>query len=280
MKNPVFINCDSTCLPLADGVADLILTSPPYNANIQYDVWNDCMPWPEYWALASRWACEMFRVSAPGGHAVLNVAIDIRTKPTGASRAKEHRERVDVFPLAMPWVETMKQARWVYRGSHIWLKATAPEEIRRSHARFGHDAVPAIINGGELVLVFLNTTTGRPARPNVKPDYLEDRRARMLDANALWCIHQAQPGRDRNWHPCPWPDELAERGVRRYSWPGDIVLDPFSGTGVVPRVAARMGRIGIGCEISEQCIRNAEARCDVRRAHAPARPKQGRLALK
>jgi len=52
-------------------------------------------------------------------------------------------------------------------------------------------------------------------------------------------------------HPAPFPVELAERLIRMFSFVGDTVLDPFSGTGSTSLAAARCGRNSVGVEIIE-----------------------------
>ena len=53
-------------------------------------------------------------------------------------------------------------------------------------------------------------------------------------------------------HPAPYPIELAERLIRMFSFAGDVVLDPFSGSGTNAIAAARTGRHSIGYEISNK----------------------------
>ena len=61
-------------------------------------------------------------------------------------------------------------------------------------------------------------------------------------------------------HPAPYPEELAERLVRMYSFVGDLVLDPFLGTGTTSVAAARWGRNSIGVEIDPGYMELAESR--------------------
>jgi DNA modification methylase len=59
------------------------------------------------------------------------------------------------------------------------------------------------------------------------------------------------PGASTRLHPAPYPVELAERLIRMFSFVGDTVLDPFSGTGTTSVAAARSSRNSIGVEIEE-----------------------------
>lgn len=64
----------------------------------------------------------------------------------------------------------------------------------------------------------------------------------------------------REGHPAPYPVELAERLVRMFSFAGDIVLDPFSGTGSTAVAAIRTGRSSISIEVEEKYHNMASTR--------------------
>lgn len=64
----------------------------------------------------------------------------------------------------------------------------------------------------------------------------------------------------RGGHPAPYPDQLAERLIRMFSFAGDTVLDPFLGTGSTTIAAIRTGRHSIGNEIEPKYLKLARAR--------------------
>lgn len=53
-----------------------------------------------------------------------------------------------------------------------------------------------------------------------------------------------------NGHPCPWPREVAARLIQLYSNPGDLVVDPFNGSGITVAEAVKLERQGVGLDIS------------------------------
>lgn len=61
-------------------------------------------------------------------------------------------------------------------------------------------------------------------------------------------------------HPAPYPEELAERLIRMFSFVGDTVLDPFVGTGTTVVAAARWGRHSIGIEVDPRYLDMAQTR--------------------
>ena len=67
---------------------------------------------------------------------------------------------------------------------------------------------------------------------------------------------------ERTGHPCQLPEALLERIVRVSSNPGDLVFDPFAGSGTTLAVAKRLGRDYLGCEMSDQYAEQVRQRLD------------------
>jgi site-specific DNA-methyltransferase (adenine-specific) len=64
------------------------------------------------------------------------------------------------------------------------------------------------------------------------------------------------------WHGCQMPEQLLGRIIRACSHPGEIVLDPFAGSGTTLVVAKKLGRRWIGFELSPNYAARAQARLD------------------
>lgn len=79
--------------------------------------------------------------------------------------------------------------------------------------------------------------------------------ARMRTLNTL----QAQKG--RQMHLCPMQFDIADRLILRLSMEGETVLDPFAGLGTVPYCALRLGRVGVGIELSPEYWQEAAIYC-------------------
>jgi len=61
-------------------------------------------------------------------------------------------------------------------------------------------------------------------------------------------------------HTAPFPEDIPEMAVLFYSYPGEIVLDPFAGSFTTAIVAAKLGRIGVGIELNKHLFRESVIR--------------------
>lgn len=68
-------------------------------------------------------------------------------------------------------------------------------------------------------------------------------------------------------HPAPFPIELPRRLIQLYTFEGDIVLDPFCGSGSTPIAAIKAGRNYIGYDIKEEYVELSEKRIKLHRAN-------------
>ena len=75
-------------------------------------------------------------------------------------------------------------------------------------------------------------------------------------ANNVWHIAPVPPGQLN--HPCPFPEEIPYRIISLYSYPGDLVLDPFAGVGTTLKVAEALGRDWVGYETKEAYVKEAK----------------------
>jgi site-specific DNA-methyltransferase (adenine-specific) len=79
-----------------------------------------------------------------------------------------------------------------------------------------------------------------------------------IGLTTVWRIH---PTAQANGHPCPFPEEIPRRLVAMFTDPGHTVLDPYVGSGTTLRVAKDLGRKAIGIELDERYCEIAANRC-------------------
>ena len=81
------------------------------------------------------------------------------------------------------------------------------------------------------------------------------------EVSDIWYdVHRIKHKRDRDAHPCQLPPKLLERTISMSSNPGELVFDPFLGTGTTVSVAKRLGRAYAGIDIDESYIKISENR--------------------
>ena len=81
------------------------------------------------------------------------------------------------------------------------------------------------------------------------------------DITRMRTLNAEQYAKGQEMHLCPLQLDLVERVIRQFSNKGDVVLDPFAGIGTVPQMAVRMGRRGLGIELSPRYYADAIAYC-------------------
>lgn len=210
---------------IADESVHLVATSPPYyNARAEYASWSS---YAAYLAdMRQVWA-ECYRVLVDGGRIAVNVP-DVYGRPgNGGCR-----------PIGDDTMRSLLAAGFELRGRVIWDKGQA---ARNSFAwgTWLSASNPSLRDGHEVIIIAHKGQAGRPGPA------LVDRKTFLTATVSLWQI----PPAPRCWHPAPWPAEIPRRLIELYTWPGDVVLDPFAGSGTTVQVAQGLGRQGIGIEL-------------------------------
>ena len=221
---------------LPDASVHLMVTSPPYNVGKDYD---EDFSLDEYLAFLRRVWAEVYRVLVPGGRACVNVA-NLGRRP--------------YIPLHTFIIEDWLALGALMRGEIIWNKA-ASSAGSTAWGSWTSAANPTLRDVHEYILVFSKGQFGRAAKDRVntisKDEFLEF-------TKSVWTF-PAEKAR-KVGHPAPFPVELPRRLIQLYTFEGDVVLDPFMGSGQTAIAAAQAGRHYVGYEISEEYVALAERR--------------------
>ena len=227
--------------------ADLVFADPPFNIGYDYDQHKDNMPPAEYMGWCRQWMLAAYSVLRPGGSFWLAI---------GDEYAAELKVRA-------------QESGFTFRSWVIWhytFGVARQSSFSRSHTHllyFVKDGTPTrpITWNADAIRVpsARMTTYGDPRqRPGGKvPDNTWILRpADVPDAFApdsdTWCVSRvAGTFSERcRWHPCQMPEQVLGRIIRACTNPGDIVLDPFAGSGAALAVAKKLDRQYVGIEIS------------------------------
>jgi len=228
----------SECMQgLPDSSVHLAVTSPPYNVGKQYD--ND-LSLEDYLAVLERVWREVQRVLVPGGRLCINVA-NLGRKP--------------YIPLHAEIARQVIALGFLMRGEIIWNKAASasPSTAWGSWMSAGN---PTLRDVHEYVLVFSKGTFKR-ANPAGRLSTIT--RDEFLEYNkSVWNL-SAESAR-KVGHPAPFPVELPRRLIQLYTFAGEVVLDPFMGSGQTAIAALKTGRHYVGYEIDPGYVELAERR--------------------
>ncbi|MDA4122886.1 MAG: site-specific DNA-methyltransferase [Thaumarchaeota archaeon] len=232
----VFCKSSERMDELPDNSVHLMITSPPYNVGKDYD--KD-LTLEEYRELLVKVWGEVKRVLVPGGRCCINVA-NLGRRP--------------YIPLHSFVIEDMNSLGFLMRGEIIWAKE-ASSSSSTAWGSWMSASNPTLRDTHEYILVFSKGSFAR----EVAGRKSTISRAEFLEfTKSVWRF-DAEPAK-RVGHPAPFPVALPYRCTQLYSFAGDIVLDPFMGSGQTAIAAKRTGRHYIGYEVDEGYVRLSEDR--------------------
>jgi DNA modification methylase len=269
-----------------EGCIDLVLTSPAYWTAVQYHGASN--PWSTYDAylvdMLSVWK-QCARVLRPNGKLCINAPV----MPIPKEIIKQHTRHLKNIAFDMEqWI--LSETDLERFGLFVWQKQT-------SKLMFGSYPHPGnIIENNTIEFIVVYVKPGKP--PKFSADVKAANaltRAEWIDfTQQVWFMYPEDVKRDGD-HPAPFPEKLPGRLIRLYtygaagSFPGEIVLDPFAGTGTTCVVAKRMGRRFVGIDINPAYIGRAQERlCEplgpaplllVGRPRYPGRDELSRIAV-
>jgi site-specific DNA-methyltransferase (adenine-specific) len=229
---------------LPEGCADLVFADPPFNIGYEYDVYDDRRAKADYLAWTEKWLAAVERVLSPTGSFFLAI---------GDEFAAEHKVRLDALGLTM--------RNWIVW--HYTFGVNCQKKFNRSHAHifyYVRDPKRHTFNADAVRVPSARQTTyaDRRANPVGKlPDDTwvlrpQETEAHFREDGDTWYVPRVcGTFRERVNHPCQMPEAVLERIIRVASNPGDVVLDPFAGSGTTVAVAKRLGRRYLGVELSD-----------------------------
>lgn len=209
---------------------DLIVTSPPYNVNKNYGASNDNLSYEEYLEFTRKWLEKCYDWAKCDGRLCMNIPLD-----TG--KGEQRSLGVDITYIA-------KQVGWKYRTTIIWNEGNISKVGARGS--FMSASSPHIITPAELVVVMYKEQWKKSSKG--KSDTAKDEFVKWT--NGMWNF--SGESKKKIGHPAPFPVELPKRCIKLFSYVGDIVLDPFMGSGTTIVASKMLGRKSMGIEISRE----------------------------
>lgn len=226
---------DARCLDaIADNSVHLVATSPPYfSARPEYATWST---YRQYLADLLEALEESYRVLCASGRIAVNV-------PMGYGRpGNEH----GYLPIGADFIAMLEEAGFTLRGVIVWDKGR--HVLGTAWGSWLSPSNPSLRDQYELIIVAHKGAARRDGgESTIDPQTFTDA------TSSVWSI----PAARHDWHPAPWPAEIPRRLIELYTFQGDTVLDPFSGSGTTAFCAQRLGRLGLGVDLSEEYVRRS-----------------------
>ena len=233
----IFVQSSENMNELPENCVHLMVTSPPYNVGKEYD---NNLTLGDYRNFLKKVWKEVFRVLVPGGRACINIA-NLGRKP--------------YIPMNAFISADMLELGFLPRGEIIWNKASSVSPST-AWGTFASPTNPTLRDVHEYILVY---SKGRFRRENP-----QNRKATILSSQfieltkSIWTF-PAESAR-KVGHPAPFPIELPYRLIQFYTFDGDVVLDPFMGSGQTAIAARKSGRHYVGYDTEESYVSLAERR--------------------
>jgi DNA modification methylase len=259
-------DCIAGLRKLPDGAVDLAFADPPFNIGYEYDEYDDALESEKYLDWSRQWLGQVARVLKPSGTFWLAIGDEY------AAELKVMLTR-ELNMHCRSWIV------WYYT-----FGVNCKANFSRSHTHLFYmvkDRKSFTFNADSPALRVPS------ARQLVYGDRRANPRGRLPDNT--WILRPQdipqsfQPIEDTwyyarvcgtfkertGWHTCQMPERLLGRIIEACSNPGELVLDPFAGSGTTLAVAKKLGRRYLGFELSKQYARQTKKRLSAIRGGDP-----------
>jgi site-specific DNA-methyltransferase (adenine-specific) len=221
---------------------DLVVTSPPYNVDIEYEGYRDNIPYEKYLEFTEKWLRRVYEILKSDGRICLNIPLDKSRGRTGEGFQSVY---VDVVSIA-------KRVGFEYFSTIIWNESNISR--RTAWGSFASASAPYVIAPVEVIVLLYKHSWKRfeGGDSDITPEEFKEWTL------GLWTFQGENP--KRVGHPAPFPLELPKRCIKLFSYVGDVVLDPFVGSGTTLVAAYLLRRKAIGIDISRKYCEIARER--------------------
>ncbi len=232
-------DCLNILKDIPDNTIDLIFTSPPYNFGLDYKNSQDEHYWDDYFKKLFEIFNECIRVLKWSGRIIVNI------QPLFSDYIPSHHIISKYFI----------DKKLIWKGEILWEK----NNYNCKYTAWGSwksPSSPYLKYTWEFLEIFLKGDLKKIGdKTNI--DITDSEFKEWV--NAKWNI---APERDMNkfGHPAMFPEKLAERVLKLFSFKNDIILDPFNGAGTTTIVAKKLNRRYLGIDISQEYCKIAEKR--------------------
>ena len=220
---------------IPDHSVDVTFADPPFNLKKKYNNYKDRLDFKEYLEWCKKWIREMVRVTKPSGSIFLhNIPKWLTYYTTFLNEKADFKHWISWDAPTAPMGKSLQPSHYGILYYAKEYKKNKYYEVRYPHKRCRKCGYLLKDYGGKKESL-------HPFGPLVSDVWTD--------------IHRIKHNKYRDKHPCQLPIHLLERIILMTSDEGDIILDPFSGTGTTAIAAKRLGRNYIGFDIDENYVK-------------------------
>jgi site-specific DNA-methyltransferase (adenine-specific) len=218
---------------------DLIVTSPPYNVDIKYNSYDDKMSYDIYLNFTKNWLEKAYTLLKDDGRFCLNIPLD-------KNKGGQQCVYADIVTIA-------RKIGFQYHSTIVWNEQNISR--RTAWGSWLSATAPYVIAPVEMIVVLYKKRwkklSGNRESDISKKEFIEW-------TNGVWTF--MGESKKRANHPAPFPVELPKRCIKLFTFVGDVVVDPFLGSGTTLIACLLTERKGIGIEIDPHYCKIARQR--------------------
>lgn len=256
MNSVVHGDCVAGMRSLAAGSVDLMFADPPFNIGYDYDVYHDRQEHNAYLDWSRKWIAAVHRALKPDGTFWLAIGDEYAAELKIISQEVGFHTRSWVI-----WYYTFGvncKQKFTRSHAHLFYFVKAPAKFT-----FRADELENRVPSARQLVY--NDSRGNPVGRLPDDTWIlrpQDMAAGFTAGEDTWYIPRvAGTFKERaGFHGCQMPEQLLGRIIRVCSQPGDLVVDPFSGSATTLAVAKKLGRRYLGFDLSPEYVERGETR--------------------
>jgi len=224
------------------GKYSLVITSPPYNADFHYSsTFDDSKPYDDFLKETLKPFPLYPKLLRKGGRAIYVIGDIVKNKNRDVNGDYNHQIISDIIT----GVKKVAPSLRLYNNI-IWDKSGKKNPLNNKYGTYCNPKSPLTRCCYEHILVWSNEQFELENIEKTKPDITE-KQFKEWSWNVWKVAPYSKPG---NPHPCSFPTKLIERAIKFYTYPNDLILDPYAGVSTTGIVCKKLGRRYTGIDLN------------------------------